>query len=777
MTLSHPDAATSGTCALDSFGAEARFQALFEQAPISMQLLAADGTTLQVNQAWRSLWEMPDGSALSTYVLSGQYNVLTDPQLRDKGVTPFLERAFAGESVKIPAANYDPAVLGKPGRPRWVTATAHPLKNGQGRVQEVMLMHEDITDQVEAEQRLRGSEERFRSLVTATSTMVWTMTPEGIVHDDSPSWRAFTGQTQEEWKADGWLCAIHPNDRIAVLQAFRKCIASRSVYEAEYRVRRADGQYIWTAAKAVPVFNDDGSIREWVGANTDISENKRESLAVQASEAHFRTLSEALPQIIWSTRPDGYHDYYNGKWYEFTGVPVGSTHGSEWDNLVHPDDRAMTWKVWRHSLETGEPYEIHHRLRHHSGQFRWVLGRALTVRDAGGKIVHWFGTCTDIHDQKLAEDALREVGRRKDDFLAMLAHELRNPLAPIRAAAELMELGELDQQRIKQASKIINRQVRHLIILVDDLLDVSRVTRGLVEIERAPQDLNLVAAAALEQVGPLLEAKHHQFTMDLTRDAAYVLGDEKRLVQVMTNLLNNSAKYTPEGGNIHLAVEKNSAQIIVRVKDDGIGIVPELQPRVFELFSQGERGADRAQGGLGIGLALVKSLVELHGGEVGCSSPGRDKGSEFTVLLPRLSTEHGASNPLAPGRFLRTEHPLKILIVDDNADAGMMLAMYLKAVGHDVSVEHTPATAFAAAGASCPDVCILDIGLPEMDGYELAARLKKNEGTSQITFIAVTGYGQAQDRLRSTEAGFAHHLVKPVDAVKLTDLLSLLPHR
>jgi PAS domain S-box-containing protein len=774
MALSPPHSATSGASAIEGSGFEARFQALFEQAPTSMQLLANDGTTLQVNKAWRTLWEMPDGSALSDYVLSGQYNVLTDPQLREKGVTPYLERAFAGESVKIPAANYDPAALGKPGRPRWVTARAHPLKDGHGRVHEVMLMHEDITDQVEAERLLRDNEERFRSLVTATSTMVWTMTPEGLASNDSPSWRAFTGQAREEWMAKGWLSAIHPDDRHHASLAFNACIANRSTYEAEYRLRRADGQYCWTSAKVVPVFNDDGSIREWVGANTDISDAKRASLALHASEARFRTITEAMPQMVWSTRPDGYHEYYNRKWYDFTGVPAGSTDGEAWENIVHPDDQAMTWKVWQHSLRTGEPYDIQYRLRHHSGQYRWALGRALPVRDDSGKIIHWFGTCTDIHDQKMAEDALREAARRKDDFLAMLAHELRNPLAPISAAAELMELVQLDGQRIKQTSEIINRQVRHLTSLVDDLLDVSRVTRGLVEVDQSPQDLKLVAAAALEQVTPLLESRRHHLTMDLTAKSAYVLGDQKRLVQVLTNLLNNSVKYTPEGGNIHLAIDVDGPRVILRVEDDGIGMAPELQPRVFELFTQADRSADRAQGGLGIGLALVKSLVELHGGEVHCSSMGIGAGSAFTVTLPRLSEGHADANQLPQRSLPQAKKPLNILVVDDNADAAMMLALFLEAVGHQATVEHTPSAALTAASASPPDVCVLDIGLPEMDGYELASRLKTQKATSQVTLIAVTGYGQAQDMQRSIDAGFAYHLVKPVDTAKLLFLLSTI---
>jgi PAS domain S-box-containing protein len=774
MAFPYPDIVTGGASPSDGFSTEARFQALFEQAPTSMQLLAADGTTIQVNRAWRTLWDMPDGSALSDYVLSGAYNVLTDLQLRENGVTPYLERACSGASVKIPAAKYDPAALGKPGRTRWVTATAHPLKDGQGRVREVLLMHEDITDQVEAERLLRDSEERFRSLVTATSAVVWTMTAEGLAYRDSPSWRAFTGQTPEDWKANGWLAAVHPDDRAHALHVFHLCIASRTSFDCEYRLRRADGRYCWTSAKAVPILNDDGSVREWIGANTDITEARDATLAMQASAARFRTLAEALPQMVWSTRPDGYHEYYNQKWHDFTGVPSGSMNGEAWEQIVHPDDQAMARRVWQHSLHSGDPYEIQYRLRHHSGQYRWALGRALPVRDDSGAIVHWFGTCTDIHDQKQAEDALREAARRKDDFLAMLAHELRNPLAPISAAAELLELVQLDPHQIKQTSKIINRQVRHLMALVDDLLDVSRVTRGLVQIDQSPQDLKLVAAAALEQVTPLLEARRHHLTLDLTRQPAYVLGDQKRLVQVLTNLLNNAVKYTPDGGNIHLGIEATRRHIVLRVRDDGIGMAPDLQPRVFDLFTQADRSADRAQGGLGIGLALVKSLVERHGGEVRCASKGVGLGSEFMVMLPRLPDGHADVGDLPLAQLPGAANPLKILVVDDNADAAMMLAMYLDAVGHEVTVEHTPAAALAAASTSPPDVCILDIGLPEMDGYELASRLKQQPATSQATLIAVTGYGQERDRQRSVDAGFACHLVKPVDTAKLIALLSTI---
>lgn len=757
-----------------TFGPEYRFQALFEQTPTSIQLLAADGRTIQVNKAWEALWEIPLRPGLKEFVLGADYNVLTDSQLRAKGITPYLERAFAGESVKLPAIYYDPVEMGEFGRPRWVTASAHPLKDAQGRVQEVMLMHEDITEQVESQRMLRASEERFRSLVMATSIMVWTTTAEGIAIEDSPSWRAFTGQSAEQWLNSGWLDAVHPEDREHASKVFRESIDNRTVYETEYRLRRADGQYCWTSAKAVPVLNADGSVKEWIGANTDITQRKQQEDALRESEARFRTITDAMPQMVWSTRGDGYHEYYNQRWYDFTGMQVGSTDGEGWESVVHPEDQDATWQVWEHSLKTGEPYEIRYRLRHHSGQYRWALGRALPVRDDAGRIIRWMGTCTDIHDQKLAEDALREADRLKDEFLAMLAHELRNPLAPISAAAELMEMAQLDPEHIRRTSQVINRQVRHMTSLVDDLLDVSRVTRGLVNIERKPLELKLIVSSAVEQVMPLVKAKGHHLSVETPAEAVRVLGDQKRLVQVLTNLLNNAAKYTPANGRLHLGMSLSEGWIFLSIKDDGIGITPELQSRIFELFTQAERSPDRAQGGLGIGLALVKSLVELHGGQVSCSSAGLGKGSEFIVTLPSAAQEqepaenhrHALPNPAAKR--------LRILIVDDNADAAAMLSMYLKTSGHEVEMEHASSKALERARSEHFDVCVLDIGLPEIDGYALASRLKAEKGTAGARLIAVTGYGQEQDRQRALVAGFDHHLVKPVDTATLARVLSEL---
>jgi signal transduction histidine kinase len=376
-----------------------------------------------------------------------------------------------------------------------------------------------------------------------------------------------------------------------------------------------------------------------------------------------------------------------------------------------------------------------------------------------------------------AQEALREASLRKDEFLAMLAHELRNPLAPIRVAADLLARGALEPAQLARTSAVIARQARHMTALVDDLLDVSRVTRGLVSLDLSPQDMHTVVAHAMEQARPLIDRDGHQVTIEQPPEPALVDGDGKRLVQVVGNLLNNAAKYTPHGGRIRLTTEVDVDAIRVHVRDNGIGIAAELQPRIFELFTQAERSPDRSQGGLGLGLALVRSLVELHGGHVSVSSDGPGTGSCFTITLPRLASPppltpaEGAALPPLPPATQR----LNVLVVDDNADAAEMLRLLLESRGHVVRVEHDPARALAAALAEPPQIGVIDIGLPGMDGYELVRQLRVHPPTAAALYLALTGYGQPADRRHALQAGFDEHLVKPADPLQLLALLERAP--
>jgi signal transduction histidine kinase len=368
--------------------------------------------------------------------------------------------------------------------------------------------------------------------------------------------------------------------------------------------------------------------------------------------------------------------------------------------------------------------------------------------------------------------AMREVDQRKDEFLAMLAHELRNPLAPIRAASDLLRIPSLDREKIQQTSEIISRQVTHMTGLIDDLLDLSRVSRGLVTLDETPLDAGQIVSNAVEQVRPLVDARRHRLTIQTPHETAFIHGDQKRLVQIVANMLNNAAKYTPEGGDITLALQVDDESVGFSVSDNGIGIAPHMLEHVFDMFAQAERSSDRSQGGLGIGLALVRNLVTLHRGRVSASSDGIGKGSRFTVTLPRVADPagdtaagpHGMAPAMAPG--------LRLLIVDDNRDAGHLLGLYLESEGYRVTVVQSAHAALASASDEPPDACLLDIGLPDMDGNELARRLRQLPQTASATLVAITGYGQEADRARTAAAGFDHHFVKPVDIEALLGVLS-----
>jgi PAS domain S-box-containing protein len=372
---------------------------------------------------------------------------------------------------------------------------------------------------------------------------------------------------------------------------------------------------------------------------------------------------------------------------------------------------------------------------------------------------------------------LTRANRAKDEFLAMLAHELRNPLAPISAAAQLLELAASDPVKVKQAAGIIGRQAKHLTALIDDLLDVARVTRGLIVIDKNPVDLRQVLSDAIEQMTPHISARqHHLSSLHLPPEPANVVGDHKRLVQVVTNLLANAAKYTPEGGNIIARLQVSSGQVVLEISDNGIGMAPDLLAKAFDLFSQGERASDRSQGGLGLGLALVKTLVELHSGSAHADSAGIGQGSTFTIRMPVVtSASKEVKDPsVSEEQATRSTQGLRLMIVDDNVDAADTLALLLKAIGHEVFTEYTATKGIDRIRETKPEVMLLDIGLPDIDGKDLARRLRTMPEGAKTVLIAVTGYGQEHDKKESSAAGFDYHFVKPVNIGELSTLLTSL---
>lgn len=381
----------------------------------------------------------------------------------------------------------------------------------------------------------------------------------------------------------------------------------------------------------------------------------------------------------------------------------------------------------------------------------------------------------ELVSRREAEAKLRDADRRKDEFLAMLAHELRNPLAPISMAAKILGMEKLTAARAKQTSQIIERQIGHMTSLLDDLLDVSRVTRGLVTLVPELHNIGAIVNDAVEQARPLFGSRSQCLTLALSAHGAQVRGDGTRLVQILTNLLNNASKYTPRGGAIELELTQDATMVQIVVRDNGIGIDSKLLPDIFDLFVQGERSPDRAQGGLGLGLALVKNLVERHQGSVSAASKGPGAGSEFTVRLPRA---YGVAQVLKPCESSSAAGTGKdILIVDDNVDAADTLSLFLSTVGHRMRVAYDGSTAIGMVEQSPPEVLILDIGLPDIDGYDLARQVRALPQTASAILVALTGYGQPADRERSVAAGFNHHLTKPVDAAVLLRLLASVSQR
>ena len=437
--------------------------------------------------------------------------------------------------------------------------------------------------------------------------------------------------------------------------------------------------------------------------------------------------------------------------------------------LASPDLVGTELEIFYRRLQsTGQPGAMDYLHTYTADEKRWIEIRAYPLKK--GQLAIFL---RDINDRKLTAQELQDASRRKDDFLAMLAHELRNPLAPIGAAAALIQRAKLDPVQLRETSEVIGRQVKHMTHLINDLLDVSRVNRGLVELDKDLLQMTQLVNDAVEQVAPLIRARGHRLSLHQTPHTTLVVGDKKRLVQVIANLLHNAAKYTPDGGDLRLTTEVREARIIIELTDNGIGMTGDLASHAFELFAQAERTSDRASGGLGLGLALVKSLVELHGGSVSCDSAGLGKGSRFCVFLPRAhDAAADAPQYLNNPAVATPTESLHIMVVDDNADAARMLAMVLENAGHRVIVEHGSRAALQRAKIDIPQVFLLDIGLPEMDGYELARRLRAQPETADATLIAITGYGQKQDKQNAFDTGFDHHLVKPVDMESLSEALT-----
>jgi PAS domain S-box-containing protein len=494
-----------------------------------------------------------------------------------------------------------------------------------------------------------------------------------------------------------------------------------------------------------------------------IGDSKRAEAQLRQSEERHRTLVSVITDVPWTSDAQGAFVTLQPAWSAYTGQSWEQARGFGWVDALHPDDRIRIQAAWTEAREARSRYATQGRLWHaRTGQHRHFEVHALPLLDDLGNVKEWIGCCTDIHERRTAEDALQAADRRKDEFLATLAHELRNPLAPIANGLEIMKHAPSNAAVVEQVRGTMQRQVAHMVRLIDDLLDVSRIARDKLDLQKENIELATIIHHALEACAPLIQRAGHVLTVELPDEPIQVKGDPVRLTQVFGNLLANACKYSEPGGQVGIHVARRDAIAIVRVRDSGIGIAPEMLSRIFDLFTQLDRTPGHSRGGLGIGLTLVKRLVELHGGTVSVRSDGEGKGSEFTVQLPVATEELRMEVQPVPAAAARSA-PRRILVVDDNRDAATSLAILLRMGGHDVAVAYDGIEAVERAALHGPDVVFLDIGLPGMNGYDVCRALRTSAKGERVLMIAVTGWGQEEDRRRSRDAGFDAHLVKPVD--------------
>jgi PAS domain S-box-containing protein len=641
------------------------------------------------------------------------------------------------------------------------------------------------------------SEAEYRTLANALPQIIWTCDAKGRLEWVNDRWVELTGLGLEESLRDkSALSAVHPDDRDHVQARFAQALETSSPCEIEYRIHTKAGEYRRHLARVVPVRNAEGAITRWVAAVFDIHDRLQSEEALREAEAALRrsealararadelaALMDAAPAVVWIARDPECREVRGNR----AGRELLRIDGENLSKTALDPTPTSHFRVFAHGIEVaatdlplqraarGEELRGYEEQIHFDdGKVVHLYGSAVPLRDPSGAPRGSIGAFVDVTRLKEAEAAMREADRRKDEFLALLSHELRNPLAPILTAAQLMQLrGDVATPRERE---VIIRQVQHLVRLVDDLLDVSRVARGKIKLAKRPLEIGGVVARAVEATSPLFQQRHHRLELAVPAEGLVVDGDEVRLTQVVSNLLTNAARYTPDGGRVELVAAREGNQVVLRVRDDGAGIDHDLLPHVFEMFVQGTRGLDRSQGGLGLGLSLVQTLTALHGGTVEAKSEGPGRGSEFTVRLPIAAPpSEAAADAAGEGGRRASSRGQRVLIVDDNHDGAEMIRDLMTHAGFEVELTADPSQALAIAQRFRPEVAILDIGLPVIDGYTLARELRALLHEAPPLLIALTGYGHEQDRRRSAAAGFMLHLVKPVDPEKLTHVVDAL---
>lgn len=703
--------------------------------------------------------------------------------------TPETEHTRIRSAIADAIANRSPfelehQVVRADGSLGWTISRAIPILNAQGEIDEWFGIASDVTRRKQAEAELMDIRSRMEAALEAGAigTWSWDVTSDKFFGDGSFA-RLFSLEQSDV--AGGPLRQIvnslHPDDRDRVLEVISRAIKTGERFESSYRIAKADGGWRWVNARGQAIREANGSTR-FPGVIIDITDRVRaeEQLALLTDESSRRT---RLYETILSNTPDLAYVFDLSHRFVYANEVLLQMWGRSWSEAIGKTCLELGYEPWHAEMHDREIEEVKRSGKPIRGEvpFHGTFGRRVyeyifvPIFDTQGNVEAVAGTTRDVTERKAAEEALREADRKKDDFIALLAHELRNPLAPIRTGLQVMRLAEGDRCIIADAQSVMERQLAHMVRLIDDLLDVSRITRNKMELRLSRISLADIVKHAVEAASPTIQEFDHALAIELPSEAIMIDADLTRMAQVFSNLLTNASKYMERGGKIWLSAMKVEDFIEISVRDQGIGIPKDALPMIFDMFSQVDRSAERSSGGLGIGLALVRGLVEMHGGSVAASSV-ENCGSTFTVRLPlpvadeAIESESVDTKPTASIRR-------RVLVVDDNRDGAKLMAMMLQIMGSEVETSHDGLEAVEKAQEFRPEIILMDIGLPGLNGLEATRRIREMDFARRVTIIALTGWGQESDRMQSHAAGCDGHLVKPVNIADLEKLLKEVPSR
>jgi PAS domain S-box-containing protein len=631
----------------------------------------------------------------------------------------------------------------------------------------------DINQRKRTELALRESEERFSMAFNASPlSLTLSSLTTGKLLEVNETFTTASGFTREEAigrttvELNLWMNTTDREKEMAEVRGAGK------VRKMEYRFRSKQGKEILglVSAERIVIGGEPCALT----VIEDVTERELAQKALRASEERLRLALRSASAGVWTLNITTEEIFWSDEFEPLYGYDASTPRTFKtWLESILPEDRERVQnEIARHADSFDTDFRHEFRIVHPQRGIRWILHLGRIDRDESGHAQNFSGINIDITERKQMEDELRETDQRKNEFLATLAHELRNPLAPIRNGLEILRLTRGNGEAAEQARGMMDRQVSQMVRLIDDLLDLSRISRGKIELRSERVELTAAIRSALEISQPLIDEARHELTVEVPQDALFVDADQTRLAQVFANLINNAAKYTDKGGHIWLTVRQHGAQASISVRDNGIGIPAQLLPRVFEMFTQGHRSSEKTQGGLGIGLSIAKRLVEMHGGAIEARSDGPGTGSEFVVHLPLLASETVTRPALVTIEETVVQRTgLRVLIADDNSDSAASLALMLKLKGKEVRTARDGLEAVQVAELFLPQVVLLDIGMPHLNGYDACRRIRQLPMGRNMLVVAMTGWGQEEDKRRSSEAGFDYHLVKPVDAITLEQLL------